>query len=125
MTENEISKEIVDVAVRLHRGLGPGLFERVYKGVMVSALEKRGLNVLPEQIMPVVFEGIRFEMGFRADLVVEEKVIVEIKSVADLLPLHSKQLLTYLKLSGMRLGLLINFNVPLIKDGISRIANRL
>jgi GxxExxY protein len=125
MRENEISREMVDVAVRMHRGLGPGLFERVYKGVMVSALEKRGLNVLREQIMPVVFEGIRFEMGFRADLVVGEKVIVEIKSVADLLPVHRTQLLTYLKLSGLRLGLLINFNVPLIKEGIVRMANGL
>ncbi|HEY6341928.1 MAG TPA: GxxExxY protein [Bryobacteraceae bacterium] len=125
MTENEVSQEIVVVALRVHRGLGPGLFESVYKGVMASALEKRGLNVSLEQIMPVFFEGIRFEMGFRADLIVGEKVIVEIKSVADLLPVHSKQLLTYLKLSGMRLGLLINFNVALIKDGIVRIANGL
>jgi GxxExxY protein len=125
VTENAISKEIVDVAVRVHRALGPGLFESVYEGVMASALEKRGLNISAQQIMPVVFEGIRFEMGFRADLVVGEKVIVEIKSVAGLLPVHRKQLLTYLKLSRMRLGLLINFNVVLIKDGIVRIANGL
>jgi GxxExxY protein len=125
MTENEISREIVDVALRIHRALGPGLFESVYEGIMSSELERRGLHVAPQQIMPVVFEGTRFEMGFRADLVVGEKVIVEIKSVADLLPVHHKQLLTYLKLSGMRLGLLINFNVVLLKDGIVRIANGL
>jgi GxxExxY protein len=123
MTENAISKEIVDVALRMHRGLGPGLFESVYEGVMASQLEKRGLHVSTQQIMPVVFEGTRFEMGFRADLVVEEKVIVEIKSIGEILGVHKKQLLTYLRLSKMRLGLLINFNVALIKNGIVRIAN--
>jgi GxxExxY protein len=92
---------------------------------MSHELQRRGQRTAPQQIMPVVFEGIQFEKGFRADLVVEEKVIVEIKSVADLLPVHRKQLLTYLKLSGLRLGLLINFNVPLIKDGIVRVANGL
>jgi GxxExxY protein len=125
MTENAISKEVVDVALRIHRGLGPGLFESVYEGVMASQLEKRGLRVSTQQIMPVEFDGIRFEMGFRADLVVEERVIVEIKSVAEIVDVHKKQLLTYLRLSKVRLGLLINFNVPLIKDGIVRIANGL
>jgi GxxExxY protein len=125
VTENEIAREVVDVALRIHRALGPGLFESVYEGIMSTELERRGLRTAAQQAMPVVFEGIRFEMGFRADLVVEEKVIVEIKSVADLLPVHRKQLMTYLKLSGMRLGLLINFNVALIKDGIVRVANAL
>ena len=123
MTENEVSKEIVDVALRIHRGLGPGLLESVYEAVMASQLEKRGLNVATQQIIPVVFEGIKIEMGFRADLVVEDKVIVEIKSVAEVADVHRKQLLTYLRLADMRLGLLINFNVALIKNGIVRIAN--
>jgi GxxExxY protein len=125
VTENEIAREVVDVALRIHRALGPGLFESVYEGILSRELQRRGLHTAPQQIMPVVFEGIQFEKGFRADLVVEEKVIVEIKSVADLLPVHRKQLLTYLKLSGLKLGLLINFNVPLIKEGIVRIANGL
>jgi GxxExxY protein len=125
MTENQISGDVVDVALRIHRGLGPGLFESVYEAVMASELEKRGLRVAVQQIMPVVFEGVRFEMGFRADLVVEEKVIIEIKSVSEVLPVHKKQLLTYLRLSGKRLGLLINFNEALLKDGIVRIANGL
>jgi GxxExxY protein len=123
MTENEISKEIVDVALRLHRGLGPGLLESVYEAVMASQLAKRGLNVATQPIIPVVFEGIKIEMGFRADLVVEDKVIVEIKSVAEVADVHRKQLLRYLRLADLRLGLLINFNVALIKNGIVRIAN--
>ena len=123
MTENEVAREIVDVAFRIHTGLGPGLFETVYETVMARELEKRGMPVLAQANMPVVFEGTRFEMGFRADLVVAEKVIVEIKSVAELMPVHSKQLLNYLRLTNLKLGLLINFNVALIKDGIRRIAN--
>jgi GxxExxY protein len=125
MTENAVAKEIVDVAYRMHNGLGPGLFESVYETIMASELEKRGLQVATQQVIPVVYEGTRFEMGFRADLVVENKVIVEIKSVAEIAPVHKKQLLSYLRLADKRLGLLINFNVALIKDGIARIANGL
>src|SRR5579862_355847 len=125
MTENAVAREIVDVALRVHRGLGPGLFESVYEAVLASELEKRGLQVATQQIMPVVFEGTRFEMGFRADLVVEDKVIVEIKSVPEGLAVHKKQLLTYLRLAGKRLGLLINFNVAVIRDGIARIVHGL
>jgi GxxExxY protein len=123
MNENAVSKEIVDVALRVHRGLGPGLLESVYAEVMARELERRGLRAARQVGMPVDFEGVRFEMGFRADLVVEECVIVEVKSVAEVMAVHKKQLLTYLRLGNMRLGLLINFNVVLIKDGISRIAN--
>jgi GxxExxY protein len=123
MTENQVSKEIVDVALRVHRGLGPGLLESVYEAVMASQLEKRGLNVATQRIIPVVFEGIKIELGFRADLVGEGKVIVEIKSVVEVSDVHRKQLLTYLRLANLRLGLLINFNVALIKNGIVRIAN--
>ena len=125
MTENAVAKEIVDVAYRMHTVLGPGLFESVYEAVLASELQKRGLNLARQQPIPVVYEGTRFEMGFRADLVVEDKVIVEIKSVAEIAALHKKQLLTYLRLADKRLGLLINFNVARIKDGITRIVNGL
>ena len=123
MTENAIAMQIVDAALRVHRGLGPGLLESVYEMVLARELERRGLQVATQHIMPVEFEGSRFEMGFRADLVVEEKVVVEVKSVSDVLPVHKKQLLTYLRLGGLRLGLLINFNVVLIRDGITRMVN--
>ena len=125
MTENAVAKEIVDVAYRIHTVLGPGLFESVYEAVLASELEKRGLQLARQQPIPVVYEGTRFEMGFRADLVVEDKVIVEIKFIAEIAALHKKQLLTYLRLADKRLGLLINFNVTLIKDGITRIVNGL
>ena len=125
MTENAAAKHIVDAALRIHRGLGPGLLESVYETVLASVLEKDGLRVDSQRVIPVVFEGIRFEMGFRADLVVEDCVIVEIKSVAEILAVHKKQLLTYLRLADKRLGLLINFNVALIRDGITRIVNGL
>jgi GxxExxY protein len=123
MTENEIAKQIVDAAYRVHTALGPGLLESVYEVVLAYELEKRGLRALRQQAVPIVYQGTRIEMGFRADLIVEDKVIVEIKSVEATAPVHKKQLLTYLRLAEKRLGLLINFNVALIKDGISRVAN--
>jgi GxxExxY protein len=125
MTENAGAKEVVDVAYRMHTVLGPGLFESVYEAVLASELEKRGLRVTRQQAIPLVYDGTRFEMGFRADLVVEDMVIVEIKSIAEITALHRKQLLTYLRLADKRLGLLINFNVAVIKDGIVRIVNGL
>ena len=125
MTENAVAKEIVDVAYRMHTALGPGLLESVYEAVLASELQKRGLRFVRQQPIPIVYEGTRFEMGFRADLVVEDKVIVEIKSIAEIAALHKKQLLTYLRLADKRLGLLINFNVPMIKHGITRIVNGL
>jgi GxxExxY protein len=123
MTENVLAKEIVDAAYRIHVGLGPGLFESVYEEVIASELRKRGLCFTRQQPIPFVYEGTLFEMGFRADLLVEDKVIVEIKSLAEIAPVHKKHLLTYLRLADKRLGLLINFNVALIRDGITRIAN--
>ena len=125
MTENALAKEIVDVAYRIHTVLGPGLFESVYEAVLANELPKRGMHIIRQQPIPVVHEGTRFELGFRADLVVEDKVIVEIKSISEIAALHKKQLLTYLRLADKRLGLLINFNVALIKDGITRIVNGL
>ncbi len=125
MTENAIAKEIVDAAFRVHTRLGPGLLESVYDTVVAYELGRRGLRVARQQPIPVVYDEIRIDTGFRADLVVEDKVIVEVKSVANLAPVHKKQLLTYLRLADKRLGLLINFHVALIKAGISRVVNGL
>ncbi len=119
---NRVAREIVDAAFKVHSNLGPGLLERVYQTCMVYELGKRGLQVESEKPQPVIYEGIKLEEGYRLDLLVEQSVIVELKAVEVILPVHKAQLLTYLKLSGCRLGLLINFNVPLIKDGIQRIA---
>jgi GxxExxY protein len=125
MTENAIAKEIVDSAFRVHTTLGPGLLESVYVSVLAYELNRRGLRTVRQQAIPVVYESVRIEAGFRADLIVEDKVIVEVKSVELLAPVHKKQLLTYLRLADKRLGLLINFQVALIKDGITRIVNGL
>jgi GxxExxY protein len=125
MTENAIATEIVDAAFRIHTTLGPGLLESVYDTVLAYELCRRNLRTVRQQPIPVVYENVHIDMGFRADIVVEDKVIVEIKSVELLAPVHKKQLLTYLRLADKRLGLLINFNVALIKDGITRIVNRL
>jgi GxxExxY protein len=125
MTENEIATHVVDAAFKIHTKLGPGLLESVYQAVMAYELQKRGLRVIREQPIPVVYENVHLEMGFRADLVVEEKVLVELKSIKAIAPIHKKQLLTHLRLTNKRLGLLINFNTELIKDGITRIANGL
>jgi GxxExxY protein len=125
MTENAIAKEIVDAAFRIHTTLGPGLLESVYQTVLAYELGRRGLRTVSQQPIPVVYENVRIPTGFRADLVVEDKVIVEIKSVEALAPVHRKQLLTYLRLADKRLGLLVNFHVALIKDGITRVVNGL
>ena len=125
MTENEISKQIVDAAYKIHTTLGPGLFESVYETVMAQELANRGLKVVRQQAIPVTWENVHLEAGFRADLIVEDKVIIEIKSVENLAPVHRKQLLTYLRLTGRKLGLLINFDTELIKDGIARVVNGL
>ena len=125
MTENAIAKEIVDAAFRIHTTLGPGLLESVYQTVLAYELGRRGLRTVSQQPIPVVYENVRIDTGFKADLVVEDLVIVEIKSVELIGPVHKKQLLTYLRLADKRLGLLINFHVALIKDGITRIVNGL
>lgn len=125
MTENEISREIVDAAYEVHTTLGPGLLESVYEAVLSYELEKRGLKVVRQQPLPVVYHEIRLDEGFRADLIVENKVLVELKSVETVAPVHKKQLLTYLKLTGMKLGLLMNFGSATIKEGITRIVNGL
>jgi len=120
---NNISGQIVDAAVHVHMRLGPGLLESVYERVLAYELEKRGLAVERQVPVPITYDDIRFEEGFRADLIVEKSVIVELKSVETMAPVHGKQLLTYLKLRDCRLGLLINFGAPLLKDGVKRIVN--
>jgi GxxExxY protein len=125
MSENEIAKIIVDAAFKIHTTLGPGLLESVYEAVLAYELKQRGLLVVRQQPIPVFYETVRLEEGFRADLLVEGKVIVELKSVEAIAPVHKKQVLTYLRLTNLKLGLLINFGDALIKDGISRIVNGL
>jgi GxxExxY protein len=125
MTENEISKIIVDTCYNIHVELGPGLFESVYEEILTYELLGQGLQVSRQQAIPVIWKDIEMNQGFRADLIVENKVIIEIKSVEMIAPVHQKQLLTYLKLTDLKLGLLVNFNEALIKHGVSRIANNL
>jgi GxxExxY protein len=125
MTENEIACIVVDAALKIHKTLGPGLLESVYQTVLDYELQKRGLRVAQQVGLPLHYEGVKLELGFRVDLIVADKVIIEIKSVEALAPVHRKQLETYLRLMDMRLGLLINFNVVLIKNGIQRVVNRL
>ena len=125
MTENEISKIIVESALKVHRALGPGLFETVYEVVLAHELRAQGLQVDRQLAIPVRYENIVFDEGFRADLVIDKKVIIEIKSIESTRPVHKKQVLTYLRLTDMRLGLLINFGTELIRNGITRIVNGL
>lgn len=125
MTENEIATEVVDAAFKIHVALGPGLLESVYETVLEHELKKRGLKVQRQVGLPLVYESVRFDVGFRVDMVVGDKVIVELKSVEEVAPVHKKQLLTYLRLADKRLGLLINFGEALFKRGVSRVVNGL
>ena len=125
MTENEIGAIVVDVAVNVHKGLGPGLLESVYEVVTAKQLVKRGLCVCRQVPIPIAFDGDHFDEGFRADIIVNQSVILELKSVEQLHPVHLKQLQTYLKLTGCRLGFLLNFNDVLMKNGIHRCVNGL
>jgi GxxExxY protein len=125
MHENEIARLIVHASYKIHTTLGPGLLESVYEAVLFYELEKLGLVVARQVPIPVVYSEIKFDEGFRADLIVDGKVIVELKSIEKVAPVHKKQLLTYLKLADKRLGLLINFGEALIKYGITRIVNQL
>jgi GxxExxY protein len=125
MTENQFATVVVDAALKIHRALGPGLFESVYGAVLAFELTKRGLSVQTQQGVPVIWEDVKLDLGFRPDIIINSKVIVEVKSIEAIAPVHRKQLETYLRLTGMHLGLLINFNVDLIKNGIQRVVNRL
>lgn len=123
--ENDIAKIVVDVAYNIHVQYGPGLFESVYEEIMCYELIKRLLNIKCQSPIPLVHDAIKFEAGFRADIIVENLVLIELNSVEVLAPVHYKQVQTYLKLASLKLGLLINFNVALIKDGIHRTVNKL
>ena len=123
MTENEIGNIVVDCAVKLHIELGPGLLESVYEVIFAQMLREAGLRVERQVPIPIVFHGLRFEEGFRADIVVENKVILELKSIECVSKAHKKQVLTYLKLTGYKLGYLLNFGEELMKNGIHRVLN--
>ncbi|HQC61818.1 MAG TPA: GxxExxY protein, partial [Candidatus Marinimicrobia bacterium] len=125
MNENEAAKIILDMAFKIHTKFGPGLFESVYEELLAYQLPKKGFQVERQKILPLLYENLKIESGFRTDLLVDDAVIVEFKSIESVLPVHKKQLLTYLRLSGRHLGLLINFNEAHLKDGITRIVNNL
>ena len=125
MEENDIGRHIVDAAGAIHRGLGPGLLESVYEAVLSRELEGRGLQVARQVPIAIAYQGMRFDEGFRADLVVDGRVIIELKSVSEITRAHKKQLLTYMRLGGFRLGFLLNFGVALMRDGIFRVVDGL
>ncbi len=125
MTENEISNKIIGFAIEIHKKLGPGLLESAYKECLFYKINKSGLFVEKEKAMPLIFEDIKLDCGYRVDLLVEKKLIIEIKSVEALTTVHLAQTLTYLRLGNYKLGLLINFNEILLKNGIRRVANNL
>lgn len=121
--QNQLATAFLDIAFKVHRALGPGLLESCYEEVLAHELTKSRIPFERQVEVPILYEGISIGPGFRADLILAESVIVEIKSVEQLLPVHKKQLLTYLRLTGLHLGLLVNFNCSLLKEGITRIAN--
>lgn len=125
MTENQIAAIVVDAALKIHKTLGPGLLESVYQAVLSFKLQKRGLQIQQQVGLPVEYEGVKLDLGFRPDVIVNNKVIIEIKSTETVAPVHKMQLLTYLRLMDLRLGLLINFKVNLMKNGIYRVVNGL
>ncbi len=123
MELNEITEKIIGCAIKVHRALGPGLLESTYEVCLAHELMKSGLDVQKQVALPVVYDGIRLEAGYRIDLLVGHSVIVELKAVDNMHPIHEAQVISYLKLSGKKVGLLINFNVKLLKDGIKRLIN--
>ena len=123
MTANELSGKVIGASIEIHRHLGPGLLESAYEECLNYELTQSGIQFERQKPLPVVHKGVQLDCGFRLDLSVERQLIVELKTVTELLPIHEAQLLTYLKLSGLTLGLLINFNVPVLKDGVKRIVN--
>jgi GxxExxY protein len=123
MTENELSKIVFDAALKVHQNLGPGLLESAYEECLFYELNKTGLNVQKQQPLPLIYEDVKLEVGYRVDIIIENKLIVEIKAVDALNDVHLAQVLTYLKLSNCKLGMLINFNVTLVKNGIKRVIN--
>jgi len=125
MHENEIARIVVDICFQIHKKLGPGLLESVYEEILCYELRKRRLSYSRQKPIPVIWDDVKLEIGFRADVIVENKVIVELKSVENMTPVFPKVVLTYLRLTELKLGLLVNFNVALIKDGITRLVNGL
>ncbi|OPZ82427.1 MAG: hypothetical protein BWY76_02718 [bacterium ADurb.Bin429] len=125
MTENEVATIVVDCAYQVHKALGPGLLESVYEVALAHELQKRRLSITRQQPIGVMYDSLTFDIGFRADIIVKDIVILELKSVETLLPVHKKQLLTYLRLTDRHLGLLINFGAAYIRDGIKRVVNGL
>lgn len=125
MTENEISRRVIGLAIEVHKALGPGLLENTYKECLFYKINKAGIYVEKEKSMPVIFEGVKIDCGYRVDLFVENKLIVELKSVESLNVIHLAQTLTYLRLGNYKLGLLLNFNEVLLKNGIRRVVNNL
>lgn len=125
MTENELSSKIIGAAIEVHKQLGPGLLESSYEACLVYELKLLGLNIKQQLALPIVYKDVKLDAGYRIDILVEDKVIIEIKSVDALADIHTAQLLTYLKLKDIKLGLLINFNEVLLKNGIKRIAYNL
>lgn len=125
MTENEIATIVVDACFRIHKELGAGLFESVYEEILCYELIQKEFLLERQKGIAVQWKGVNIDLGFRADIIVDDKVILELKSVETIAPVHKKQLLTYLKLTGLKLGLLVNFNEALIKNGITRIVNKL
>jgi len=120
---NEVTGKIINVAMHIHRKLGPGLLESVYQAILAYELRKGGLDVQSEAAIPVTWDNVRIDLGFRADLIVENSVIVELKSLEEVAPVHKKQVLTYLKVTGLSVGLLINFGEATLKDGITRLVH--
>ena len=125
MNENEIGTKLLEAAIQIHRELGPGLLEVVYEVILARELSDRGLRVQRQVPVPIVFKGIRFDEGFRADLIIENKVLLELKSIERIVPAHKKQVQTYLRLTGLKLGYLLNFGEAVLKSGITRCVNGL
>jgi len=123
MTENQLSTKVIGLVIKIHRELGPGLLENVYKECLFSELKQSGLSVEKEKSLPVIYNDLKLECGYRLDLVVENKLVLELKSIESLAEIHFAQTLTYLRLGQYKLGLLINFNVPVLKNGIRRVIN--
>lgn len=125
ITENQISRIVFDCALKVHKKLGPGLLESSYEACLHYELVKEGLTVERQKALPLIYEDVKLEVGYRLDLLIEDKVIIELKAVKELNDVHLAQVITYLKLSDCKLGMLINFNVALIKNGIKRVVNNL
>jgi len=125
MTENDLAKILVNIFLKVHRTLGPGLLESVYESAICHELDKSQIKYSRQKDIPIIYDNVNLNLGFRADLIIDEKLIIEIKSIEEIAPIHQKQILTYLKLTNAKLGLLVNFNVVLIKNGITRIVNNL